>query len=54
MTEYISHCKDLKPCPFCGHKKIEMLTQDNLFLVDGTNGWYPFCSRCGATVGATD
>ena len=55
MTEkidWIEWCKELKPCPFCGNKKIMMMTQPNFFLVDGTNGWYPFCGQCGAKVGA--
>lgn len=36
---------ELKPCPFCGYKGIEILTDDNEYLY---YRYFSQCQRCGA------
>lgn len=39
---------ELKPCPFCGYKSVEILEDDNKFL------YYRYmsqCQKCGAGAG---
>ena len=36
---------DLKPCPFCGYKGVEILADDNKYLY---YRYFSQCQRCGA------
>ena len=36
---------DLKPCPFCGYKGVEILADDNEYLY---YRYFSQCQRCGA------
>ena len=36
---------DLRPCPFCGYKGVEILADDNKYLY---YRYFSQCQRCGA------
>lgn len=42
---------ELKPCPFCGSDKLEILMPPRIILLDKTYGCRVFCLNCGGTTG---
>ncbi len=41
----------LKPCPFCGGRKLTFIDYENIRNLDGSCGTKVFCLACGGATG---
>lgn len=41
----------LKPCPFCGGRKLTFIEYRNIKMLDGSQGEKVFCLSCGGATG---
>lgn len=54
VTKYLTETAKkigLKPCPFCGKKKIEIIVNERIAIRHNLLGCHAFCLNCGGTTG---